>query len=206
MNLKGEIMNRFSFVTLLVALFATSTLSQEPATAPTVPPAPTWKWTSSGKEAHASLKSESGNETIDLAFFKHELDTFRVLAPDHSIAMKVVGNAQGNVHKELKELKENKLPVTLTYDDGTSASKTWGVIVVDDNLAVAPRNDDVKEFSRAMKSKKFTISYTDVTGAVVTGIFNIGDIREQMKAHGVKIHKFGFGDALSLAAGAIPVG
>lgn len=205
-NLKGETMNRFSFVALVVALLATPIFSQEPSTAPSGSPTPTWKWTSSGKEVHASLTSESGNETIDLKFFKHELDAFRVVAPDHSIALKVTGNVQRNVRKELKELRKNKLPVTLTYDDGASVSKTWGVIVVDDTLAVAPRNDDAKEFSRAMKSKKFTISYTDITGAVVTGVFNIGDIREQMKAHDVKIHKFGFGDALGLAAGAIPAG
>ncbi len=165
----------------------------------TMPTTPTWEWTSGDKWDHAHLKSESGNEEIDLAFYKHELANFHVLVPANSITIKVVGNVQ-------KEREKNKLPVQLAYDDGASVSKTWGVIQFSDALVVAPRDDTEKEFKQVMKSKKFTVSYTDVTGAVVTGVFNIGDISEQMKTHGVHFHKFGLVDGLRLAAAAAPKG
>jgi Sel1 repeat len=165
---------------------------QQPAqTAQPAQPTPAWEWKSYRRADYAVLKSESGNLTIILHFFKHEFDTFTVGVPDGSVAIKVKGSFE-------KERTKNKLPVTLIYDDGISVSKTWGAVQYSDALEIVPKDYMDKEFKLVMKSKKFTVSYTDAMGAVVTGVFNIGDISEQMKTHGVHFHKFGFGDALTI--------
>ena len=154
---------------------------------------PSWKWTVQDKWDLADLKSESGKAEINAGFLKHELENFHVNIAANSIAVKFTGDKQ-------KQREKNKLPVTLSYGNGPSVSETWGVVQYNDGMVLAPRNNEDKDFLRAMKSKTFTISYTDVTGAVVTEVFNIGDMGEQMKSHHVKVHTFGFGDAFAVAA------
>jgi len=157
-------------------------------------------WTSTGKKNQddiASFPSATQAEHMEIYFFKHEFGSIMVRIPP-SVAIK------DHSKDPFKQLKKNKIEVTLTFDSETPITQTWGVVEYPKDAtlpALTPEDRSAKLYQKALKSKQLTISYPDVTGKTMTVIFDLSGLKPQMDAHNEKVHHFGLMDGIGLLGG-----
>ncbi len=154
-----------------------------------------WKWTAAGKhgeEETASCTSEDGTERLEIVFSKHEFSymVIRVPAP-----LTIRDPTKG----WLRQVGQNKMPLTIVFGDEPPVSETWGAAQQSDNPMplLCPMNLSSKPFSKALRTSKMTVSYTDGSGKAATAAFDLADMREQIKQHHEKTGNFGLKDILT---------
>jgi hypothetical protein len=161
-------------------------------------------WASTGKKNQddvASFPSSTQTEHMEIYFFKHEFGSIMVRIPA-SVAIK------DHSKDPFKQLRKNKIEVTLAFDSETPITQTWGVVEYPKDAALptlTPEDRSPKLYQKALKSKQLTLSYPDVTGKTVTVIFDLSSMKPQMDAHNEKVHHFGFKDGVELLGAVAPL-
>ena len=157
-----------------------------------------WKWTSTGKNGEvetASCTSQDGAEQLEVVFSKHEFSymVIRVPAP-----LPIKDPQKG----WLRQVGQNKVPLTIVFGDEPPVSETWGSAQQSDNPLplLCPMNLSSKPFGKALRSNKMSVSYADASGKTVNAVFDLGGMREQIKEHHEKTGNFGLSDVLKGAA------
>jgi hypothetical protein len=160
-----------------------------------------YTWTASGKKNQddtVSIASTTQAEHLEIYFFKHEFGSMMVRIPatveikDHS-------------KDAFKQMRKNKIAVTLAFDSEAPISQTWGVVEYPKEAtlpALAPEDRSPKLYLKFLKSKTVTLSYPDVNGKTATVIFDLSDMKTQMTAHKEDVHHFGAKDALGILGAA----
>lgn len=164
----------------------------------------TCAWTSTGKKNQddvASFPSSTQVEHMEIYFFKHEFGPIMVRIPA-SVAIK------DHSKDPFKQLKKNKIEVTLAFDSESPITQTWGVVEYPKDAALpalTPEDRSPKLYQKALKSKQLTLSYPDDAGKIVTVIFDLSSMKSQMDAHNEKVHHFGFKDGVELLGAVAPL-
>jgi len=116
-----------------------------------------WKWTSAGKNGEvetASCTSQDGTEHLEVVFSKHEFSymVIRVAAP------LPIKDAQKGW---LRQVGQNKVPLTIVFGDEPAVSETWGAAQQSDNPLplLCPMNLSSKPFGKALGSNKMNVSF-----------------------------------------------
>ena len=153
-----------------------------------------WKWTAAGKHGEdetASCTSKDGTEQLEIVFSKHEFSymVIRVPAP-----LPIKDPQKGWV----RQVGQNKVPLTIVFGDGPPISEVWGAAQQSDNPMplLCPMNLSSKPFGKALRSNKMTVSYADNSGRTVNATFELSDMKDQIKEHHEKTRSFGLTDVL----------
>jgi hypothetical protein len=163
-----------------------------------------WKWSASGKHNESDLAqcpSATGNEQLELRFYKHEFGNMSVSLPEPR-------ELKSHSKSLATEMAKNKVSVTLIFDDAAPVTETWAILEDPDSgkQLLTPRDKQTKVYELVLKSKRLTISYPDKEGKPVTTVFDVSAMPSQVRAHNEKIHHFGLKDSLELGLSLAPIG
>jgi hypothetical protein len=153
-----------------------------------------WKWTSAGKHGEdetASCTSKDGTEQLEIVFSKHEF-SYMVIRVSPPLPIKDPQKGW------LRQVGQNKVPLTIVFGDEAPISETWGAAQQSDNPMplLCPMNLSSKPFGKALRTNKMVVSYADGSGKTVNAAFDLTDMREQIKEHHEKTGSFGLTDVL----------
>jgi hypothetical protein len=158
------------------------------------------EWTFSGKHDQdevAIFPSSSNTEHLEIYFFKHEFGSMAVRVPA-SVAMK------SHSKDPSTQLKKNKIKVVVTFDGAAPMTQEWGAVDYPKGAIspmLTPQDRSPKLYQKALESKQLTISYPDISGNIVTVVFDLSALKPQMDAHKEHVHHFGAMDAVELLGG-----
>jgi hypothetical protein len=206
MNMRGSALCLFTAGLLLVASNGASAQAIStplPTQAPLVQGS-CCTWTSTGKKNQddvASFPSSTQAEHMEIYFFKHEFGSIMVRIPA-SVRIK------DHSRDPFKQLRKNKIQVTLTFDNAIPDTQNWGVVEYPKDAtlpALTPEDRSAKLYQTILQSKQLTVSYLDADGKTVTAVFDLSGMKLQMDAHNEKVHHFGFKDGVELLGAVAPL-
>jgi hypothetical protein len=147
-----------------------------------------WQWVQSDKHGEmANCAPAKGKDSLSFEFTDHEY-TWSMIEITEPVNIK-------NPNKGwLRQLGENKVDVTLAFDQEAPITESWGIANHADYIRqtiIAPRERDDKLLKKILTSKQLTITFQDSEGHSVSNSYDLSGLREQMSAHKEHVNKFG---------------
>jgi hypothetical protein len=146
-----------------------------------------WQWVQSDKHGEMTKCTPvTGKDSLSFEFTDHKY-TWSMIEITEPVNIK-------NPNKGwLRQLGENKVEVTLSFDQEAPVTESWGIANHADYIQktiIAPRDRDEKLLKKVLTSKRLTVTFHDGQGHTVSCSYDLSGLREGMGAHKEHVDKF----------------